>query len=42
MKIALIGSHGVGKTTLCFEVAAAHVAAHLLYGIGVGATLAIV
>lgn len=22
MKIALIGSHGVGKTTLCFEVAA--------------------
>jgi hypothetical protein len=23
MKIALIGSHGVGKTTLCFEVAAA-------------------
>ena len=23
MKIALIGSHGVGKTTLCFELAAA-------------------
>ena len=23
MKVALIGSHGVGKTTLCFEVAAA-------------------
>jgi len=23
MKIALVGSHGVGKTTLCFEVAAA-------------------
>ena len=22
MKIALIGSHGVGKTTLCFELAA--------------------
>jgi shikimate kinase len=23
MKIALVGSHGVGKTTLCFELAAA-------------------
>ena len=23
MKIAMIGSHGVGKTTLCFELAAA-------------------
>ncbi len=23
MKIAFIGTHGVGKTTLCFELAAA-------------------